>query len=341
MSDFGSAASLVRFSQDPALGNGKKALRLRNLSEDIISKNWTRPLVKDRMIAAHMGAYNTDRFIGTPGPAVETPEEVKHQLNDFNLLDEKNFSVLRFTSAFYLSYKTWYQSVEGSETDLPKQFTKKNAESVVRLEQNSLLGMYTYAYQTRTLPSDLYYIDIYTADKTGTTPNPLFCPAANPHTYNGVAAQANMAAMNLTPNQGSLLSINTSISQFQDDRGFSLNAKPTMIIASADYGPLWAREVRNTEDPDTADRADNINKYLGFKTKVVTINDLPLQTTIVETSLCEEDPEMYRIQRTNFGADRVSQKFDEDLESWKYLISSYQRTAAPAGWQGYFSGSAA
>lgn len=342
---YGNAADIARFAVDPALGGatGKgKALKLRNLSGDIVAKNWTRSLVKDRMIAAHTGNYNTDRFIGSASPAVETPELVKHVGNSFNLLDEKNFSVLRFTSMFPLSYMTDYAAVRIAEVDLPKQFTRKNAESVVRMEQNSLLGMFAYAYYGRTLPSDLSYIDIYTADITGaSTKNPLFCPAAQPHTYNGVNAQANMAAMTLTPSQGSLLSMNTQISQFKDERGWSLNAKPSKLITSADYGPLWQRELKNVTDPDTAARADNINQYLGIKTTVVIVNDLPLQTTIVETSLCEEEPDMFRIQRANYGDDIVKQAYDDDIEAWKYMISSYQRTCAPAGWAGYFSCSAA
>lgn len=337
MADLGNAAMLQRFSQDPALGGSEKKLKMRNLAGDIIGKNWTRSIVRDRTLAPHSGAYQTDRFIGSPSPAVETPEIVKHQMNSFNLLDEKIFNVLRFTSAFYLSFQTWKQSIKSPDVDLARDFTRKNAEAVVRLEENAALIMMSYAYQTRTLPSNATYVDIYTADKTGTTANPLFCPPANPHTYIGVAAQANMPAANMVPSQQALIDINTSVSQFRDDKGWSLNAKPVKFISSADWGPLWDREVNNVMTPDSADNADNINKYLGYSRKVVIINDLPLQTTIIETSLCESDPEMYKIQRTNLGEDIVKQTYDDDLECWKFLISTYQRLAAPAGWAGYYT----
>lgn len=340
MATLGNASMLARFAQDPALGGGAKQLKMVELVNDIIGKNWTNPLVHERKLTMHTGSYQTVRMKGTPSPASQTPEMVKHTLNSFNLLDEKKFNALRFTSAFYLSWQEWAQAVQSPEVDLARDYTKKNAESIVRLEENSLLIMYAYAYQTRTLPSSDNYVDINTADRTGTTPNPLFCPPANPHTYIGVAAQPNMPAANIVPSQQALIDINTSVSQFKDDKGFSLRAKPRRLISSSDWGALWQRELNNEKTPDSADNADNINKYLGYKREVVIVEDLPLQTTIIETSLCDEKPETYKIQRTRLTDDIVSMEFEKDLECWKYLISTYQRTQAPTGWAGYFTVSA-
>lgn len=336
MPTFTNSQALQAFATDPGLAGSRKINGLIDVGQTTLKESWATKLTYDFSYPRKYGRYISVSMKGTAGPARLTPQMVAPYENSISMLDTTTFNTLRFSSMFTLDEKTWEESNDALDGDLPTIFMEANTEAMRKYREGGYLAILTYAVQGRTAPSNLDWVKLTTADG-----KKLFTNSANAHTFLGQTAAAgnyNMPTASVTPSIAGLRTIDTLVRGWVDDRNYKMDTYAENILTSGDYEVRWNETVKNVNNPETANRADNPVKFMRYKREVTCIENLPASTTIFETNLARTKPRECRIYRLHLGDVKIYHIFEELLRMHKYAAEVYEKFCAPPAWWGYCFG---
>lgn len=328
------SSSQVLFATNPGLAGATKVSKMFRAIEQRLETHYARELTFHMPMTRNSGRYMFIFGEGSPNPANIVPEMSKHTMNSVEMLAQKRYDIQRVVTGYQISYQTYQQWVTSVMGD-PLTKAASYCEEAIRLhEENYFVGMLVYAWSTRTVPTNFTNLDTTCSDGVK-----LFTTAG--HTWAGAAgiANINIPASNITPSVDGIRDVDVAFGRFQTDKGSYMDNWAADIVTGRDYLALWMEQVKNQDNPNTANRAVNPVKWVPKFTRTVhLVNQLPNQHTFFRSTLCTSSPEFYNIARVTLGDTITKRVYDEDRECHQYFVSMYMRIMCAYRGEGWFAG---
>lgn len=333
-----SSANFLGAGLNPAMG-GVRSSQVFDVAMKRLATTFSTTKTYALDFAKNVGQFIPLYSSGSPQPAAVTYDYQKQAMQTVSMLDQKQYSIQRVTSGFELSERTEMQFNKASLGDPMARAAKWITEGYRLHRENQFIGILTYAATGRTTsapvgPTDqLPFLDLYTADG-----QPLF--SSSGHTYLGAGGvlNINMPSSVLTPSHDTIKDVDVAFGSMTTDTGVRLASKVKEVWCSIDQETDWDEVLKNITDVNLTNSATKNPSvdFVGVKRQAVMMNLLPNQTSIFNSSLCDEDPQMYKIVFVKMTDIMIDRDVDKRRRVKAVLADSYERIMAPFRGEGMY-----
>ena len=159
------------------------------------------------------------------------------------------------------------------------------------------------------------------------------------HTYLGSnVTNINMPSSILTASHDTVKDVNVAFGSMTTDTGVRLRSEIKEIWCSLDQKTDWDEVLKNITDVNLTNSATKNPSvdFVGVKREAVMMNLLPNQTSIFNSTLCDEDPQMYRIVFVKMTDIEITRNMDGDRRVKSVWADSYERIMSPFRGEGLY-----